>query len=77
MISPIAIIAVLAVNHVHVYNNSRDYLKKNHVTMNALCQKYKAKDCVIRRESGHKLSDLGFAVEDNTVSWVLYGRKAK
>lgn len=69
------LIAVLSINSATTYRSQKDFLTRHHTTIGAVCQKYKAVQCVIKKEVAGTVDELGYVVETNTVKWSLYGKR--
>lgn len=69
----LALLAVLSVVHDKTYKSPQDFLHRHHATLSSVCARYHASKCQLRKESGGTVDELGFAVENSTAEWVLYG----
>lgn len=69
------LLAVLAVTPEKKFATSKEFLAAHNMTITQICKRYKAHDCFVRKESGATVDELGFAIENGTYQWSLYGKR--
>lgn len=75
--NPLILLSILAITPEKQYKSSDEFLHRHGVTVQQVCKRFKATNCVLKREANAYLDELGLATESGTFKWCLYGRKKK